>query len=113
MGIMTERLTTAVVILPRGTESDFLSSYESMCDNVVPMSARKFSDHDDKDGNSLWRVVMLKSVVEEFKRKCREKRFVPRDFEYSQDAYTQLVAQRGANLESVEQQHDRIKGLCQ
>merc|ERR1712060_27193 len=70
-------------------------------------------DLDDKDGNSLWRVVMFRSAVEESKKKCREKRFVPRDFEYSQDAYTKLVAQREANEESVKRQHDRIRGLYQ
>merc|ERR1712039_802597 len=59
--IYTEHLTTVCVILPRGSDQDFLKAYETMAENVVPMSAKKFKNLDDKDGNSLWRVVMFKS----------------------------------------------------
>mmetsp|Transcript_77779 Transcript_77779/g.166767 ORF Transcript_77779/g.166767 Transcript_77779/m.166767 type:complete len:415 (+) Transcript_77779:82-1326(+) len=111
--IMTEHLTTVPVILPRGGEQEFLALYESMQECVVPMSAKKFAGVDDKDGNSLWRVVMFKSAVEGFKKQCREKRFIVRDFEYSEDAYKKLKEQREQAEDSVRRQHELVRGLYQ
>merc|ERR1712113_745380 len=68
--IMTEHLTTVCVILPRGGENEFLQVYESLQENMVPMSAKKFEGLDDRDGNSLWRVVMFKTAVDGFKKAC-------------------------------------------
>ncbi|CAK9070571.1 V-type proton ATPase subunit C 1 (V-ATPase subunit C 1) (Vacuolar proton pump subunit C 1), partial [Durusdinium trenchii] len=92
--ISTEHLTTIPVIVPRGGEEEFLKMYETMQENVVPRSARQFKGIDDKDGNSLWRVVMFRSAVEGFKKVCREKRFAVREFEYNKDGA--LVAKRAA-----------------
>lgn len=94
--IYSEHVTTVVVILSRGADVEFLNLYEEFCKNIVPGSAKKFAGLDDKDGNSLWRVVMFKSEVENFKKACREKRFLPRDFEYSAEAYKKLIEQREA-----------------
>jgi len=111
--IYTEHLTTVVVILPRGAEPEFVKTYEQMADNIVPMSGRKFQDLDDKDGNSLWRVVMFKSAAENFKKQCRERRYVVRDFEYSEEGYQQLKAQRGQLEDAVRRQHELVRGLYQ
>lgn len=111
--IYTEHLTTVVVILPRGTEQDFQNTYHTLTDNVVPMSGRKFKSLDDKDGNTLWRVVMFKSAAEAFKKTCREKRFIARDFEYSEDGYKKLKAQREQLEDAVKRQHELVRGLYQ
>eukprot|EP00930_Biecheleria_cincta_P047985 TRINITY_DN33377_c0_g1_i1.p1 TRINITY_DN33377_c0_g1~~TRINITY_DN33377_c0_g1_i1.p1 ORF type:complete len:408 (-),score=112.10 TRINITY_DN33377_c0_g1_i1:100-1323(-) len=111
--IMTEHLVTLPVILPRGTEDEFLKSYETMAENVVPMSARKFKGLDDKDGNSLWRVVVFRSAAENFKRACREKRFQVRDFEYSEQDYKKLEQQRNQTDEQVKRQREVVLGLYQ
>jgi len=109
--IATEHLTTVVVIIPRGADAEFLQLYETMQENVVPMSARKFKNLDDKDGNSLWRVVMFKSAVEGFKKQCREKRFMVRDFEYSEEAYKKLAHQREQIEIALQQQHKLMQEL--
>jgi len=111
--IYTEHLTTVVCIVPRGTDQDFVAAYATMADNVVPLSGRKFANMEDKDGNSLWRVVMFKTSVETFKKNCREKRFVPRDFEYSEEGYKKLKVQREQLDDTVKRQHDLIRGLYQ
>eukprot|EP00406_Dinophysis_acuminata_P056095 CAMPEP_0179303166 /NCGR_PEP_ID=MMETSP0797-20121207/48439_1 /TAXON_ID=47934 /ORGANISM="Dinophysis acuminata, Strain DAEP01" /LENGTH=404 /DNA_ID=CAMNT_0021012717 /DNA_START=61 /DNA_END=1275 /DNA_ORIENTATION=- len=92
--ILTEHFTTVCVILPKNGVKEFLETYESISENVVPKSAKQFAGHDDKDGNSLWRVVVFRSAADAFKRACREKRFLARDFEYSQAAYEKLMSQR-------------------
>uniref|UniRef100_A0A7S4WB86 V-type proton ATPase subunit C n=1 Tax=Alexandrium monilatum TaxID=311494 RepID=A0A7S4WB86_9DINO len=109
--IMTDYLTTVPIILPRGTEQEFLTSYESFAENVVPMSARKFKGLDDKEGNSLWRVVLFRSSAEAFKKQCRERRYLARDFEYSEEGYKKLKTQREQLEEMVRRQHDLVIGL--
>eukprot|EP00928_Gymnodinium_smaydae_P060999 TRINITY_DN4500_c1_g1_i1.p1 TRINITY_DN4500_c1_g1~~TRINITY_DN4500_c1_g1_i1.p1 ORF type:complete len:401 (-),score=95.96 TRINITY_DN4500_c1_g1_i1:111-1313(-) len=109
--VQTEHITTVFIILPRGTEPDFLKSYESLSDNVVPKSAKKFKNLDDRDGNCIYRVVVFKSSAENFKKACREKRYVPRDFEYSEEAYRKLMSQREALEDAVKKHHATVRGL--
>lgn len=115
--IMTEYLTTIPIILPRGSEKDFLASYESFTKEVhpgggvVPMSARKFAGLDDKDGNSVWRCVVFKKSAEAFKKQCRDRRYVIRDFEYSEEGYKKLKQQREQLEEATKRHLDRVKGL--
>jgi len=111
--VYTEHLTTVTIILPRGADQDFLKCYETLTENVVPMSARKFQGLDDKDGNTLWRAILFKSAAEGFKKQCREKRFVVRDFEYSEDNYKKLKAQREQIEDAVRRQHELVRGLYQ
>lgn len=111
--VTTDHMCTICLIVPRGADQDFLKNYERYCESVVPMSAKKFDKLDDKDGNSLWRVVIFRNQAENFKKACREKRLVPRDFEYSEEAYRKLVQQREAIDDTVKRQHDRVRGLCQ
>mmetsp|Transcript_110289 Transcript_110289/g.355719 ORF Transcript_110289/g.355719 Transcript_110289/m.355719 type:complete len:403 (-) Transcript_110289:461-1669(-) len=111
--IYTDHITTVVVILARGTDQEFLASYETIVEKVIPLSARKFPGLDDKDGNSLWRVLMFKSAAEAFKKHCREKRIIARDFEYSDDGYRKLKAQREQLEDSVKRQHELVRGLYQ
>jgi len=110
--ISTEHLTTVFVILPRGAREDFLASYEALSENVVPSSARKMNIADDKDGNSLWRVVVFKSHADVFKKGCRENRWTARDFEYSEDTYNNLVQQRETVDGAVQELHTKVRDLC-
>lgn len=111
--IYTEHLTTITLILPKGADAEFLKAYEKFADNIVPMSARKFPGVDDKDGNSVWRVVMFKSAAEAFKKQVRERRFIVRDFEFSEEGYKRLRTQRDTIEEAVKRQHELVKGLYQ
>lgn len=111
--IYTEHLTTICVIVPRSASDDFRGSYERMTELVVPGSAKHFASEDDKDGNQLWRVVMFKSCVEAFKKACRDMRLVTRDFEYSEEGYTRIKAQRAQVTQQLKSAHDMLKGLYQ
>eukprot|EP00933_Yihiella_yeosuensis_P006735 TRINITY_DN11149_c0_g2_i1.p1 TRINITY_DN11149_c0_g2~~TRINITY_DN11149_c0_g2_i1.p1 ORF type:complete len:405 (+),score=114.06 TRINITY_DN11149_c0_g2_i1:90-1304(+) len=111
--IMTDHLTTIPVILPQGAEDEFVKGYELMHDNIVPMSAKKFPKLSDKDGNTIWRVVMFRSAADGFKKACREKRWVVRDFEYSEENYKKLKNQREQLEEAVKRQHELVRGLYQ
>lgn len=113
--IYTQHMTTLCVVIPRGTDQEFLKLYAGMQENVVPHSAKKFEGHDDKDGNSLWRVVMFKTAVEGFKKECRDsgKRFIVREFEFSEDNFKKLKTQRDQIEDQVRQQQHILHSLYQ
>lgn len=118
--ITTEHMSTVCVIVSRGNDKDFLAKYENFIDtkekfkdnkegkeeekkepenyskDVVPGSAKQLKGKfvEDKDGSMLFRVVVLKEGVDAFKKGCREYRFLPRDFEYSQAGYNELLKKR-------------------
>merc|ERR1712087_821203 len=119
--IYTKYLTTVIVVLSRGSEKEFLSTYESLTPNVVPKTAKKFVNQTDKDGNTAWRVVLCTASkepeghksgpVDNFKRACRERRFLARDFEYSKDGYKKLMEQRARLETEVQTQMHMITGI--
>lgn len=93
--ILKEHLTTVLVIVQEDGSKEFLESYERMDECVVPRSAKRFEKMvngkltpiSDKDGNSLWRVVLFKKAVDNFRSKCKAEKFTVREFTYSVDAY--------------------------
>jgi len=120
--IYSKYLTTVVVILPRGTDKDFLKAYESFTPTVVPQSAKLFPNLADKDGSVPCRVVLCTKFeagkveketnhVDNFKRACRERRFAPRDFEFSEDGYKQILQQRERVNKEVENQKMLVTGI--
>merc|ERR1712070_529362 len=48
---------------------------------------------------------------EAFKKACREKRFVPRDFEYSKDGYAKLLKTRAELEEQTASMYSKLKDL--
>jgi V-type H+-transporting ATPase subunit C len=111
--VYSEYLDTVVVILPKGADVEFLTGYETFAENVVPMSAKRFAAFDDKDGNMLWRVVCFKSSTEAFKKTCRDKRWLVRDFVYDADAYHKLTVQREQLGKQTKTHLELVKGLYQ
>jgi len=109
--IYTEHFTTVVVILPRGAEAEFLKEYMNFAPGaedlpmIVPMSAKPFPNLTDKEGNMLYRVVMFKAAAEAFKKTCRERRYIVRDFEFDAAAYKTLCKQRAEISDQVTRQH--------
>ncbi len=47
------------------------SCYERLAPRVVPQSALKLPLSEDKDGNTLYRVVMFKSSLETFRNELK------------------------------------------
>jgi len=121
--VYSKFLTTVVVVLSKGTEKEFLGSYESLTPQVVPGSAKCFTSLTDKEGTSIWRVVLCTAgaptdakthganPADNFKRACRERRYVARDFEYSADGHKKLVASRQRLEQEVSAQQAMITGI--
>jgi len=121
--VYSKFLSTVVVVLAKGTDKEFLGCYESLTPQVVPGSAKCFTSLTDKDGNAIWRVVLCSAgaptdgkdhksnPVDNFKRACRERRFVARDFEYSADGHKKLIASRQRLDQEVQAQQAMITGI--
>lgn len=135
--VETEHLTTLIVILARGQEVEFKNWYENpkmtsirMKDGkeeeqvdrieppqtVIPSSAQQFNfpeGPEDKDGNTVWRVVLFKSCKDKFQSLARQNKFTVRDFEYNPSALTDLEKKRQAvELEATEKLQSLTK-FCQ
>lgn len=110
--INTEHLLTAVVVVPRGQEKDWLKCYETLESNVVPASSKQFKPI-DKDGNTLWRVIMFKSSLDGFKKSARDKKFLVRDFKFDAELYKKTLEDRAATEVELKKQETFLTRVCQ
>jgi len=135
--VETEHLTTVVVILARGQDVDFQKWYgnpevrsirmkdgkeEEHVDKidppqtVIPNSAKQFinlSDGaEDKDGNTVWRVVLFKSCKEKFQALARQNKFLVRDYEYNPSALKDLNEKRKDVEKDAEKKLQTLTKFC-
>jgi V-type H+-transporting ATPase subunit C len=82
----SEYLTTLVVVVPGVLYKEWQASYEKLTDMIVPRSSALI--HEDPEFG-LYSVTVFHKVVEEFKTKAREKKFIVRDFTYDAKAIRQ------------------------
>uniref|UniRef100_A0A8R7R612 V-type proton ATPase subunit C n=3 Tax=Triticinae TaxID=1648030 RepID=A0A8R7R612_TRIUA len=81
--VTSEHLVTLLSIVPKYSQKDWLSSYESLDTFVVPRSSKKLYEDNEY---ALYTVTLFAKVVDNFKVHAREKGFQIRDFEYSPEA---------------------------
>ncbi|CED85231.1 Vacuolar H-ATPase V1 sector, subunit C [Phaffia rhodozyma] len=79
----SEFLDTLMVAVPNNLTKDWLSKYERLCSMIVPRSSSKIASDDEF---TLYSVTVFKKVKDEFSQKCRENRFILRDFTYDEGA---------------------------
>ncbi|XP_023344359.1 V-type proton ATPase subunit C [Eurytemora carolleeae] len=78
----SEYLTTLLVVVPLSTINDWNLKYEKLTDMVVPRSSQLVYQDND---HALVTVSLFIKVVDEFKNKARECRFLVRDFSYNDE----------------------------
>jgi len=110
--VYSEHLITLIVVVPRGADAEFVNHYHGFDQYVVPGSAERIAA-DDKEGNSLWRVVMFRSAVDAFKTACRTHRYTVRDFVYDSKKYTEIIQARGKSESDVKSQEMSLRRVCQ
>eukprot|EP00002_Diphylleia_rotans_P011371 TRINITY_DN2249_c0_g1_i1.p1 TRINITY_DN2249_c0_g1~~TRINITY_DN2249_c0_g1_i1.p1 ORF type:complete len:316 (-),score=53.94 TRINITY_DN2249_c0_g1_i1:68-1015(-) len=76
--VESENLTTLIVAVPAFSTVEWVSSYETLTQFVVPRSTKLLISDAEY---SLYRVVLFKRIVDDFKLAAREKRFTVRDFD--------------------------------
>jgi len=115
--VETEHLTTVVVVCPKGQDEELLEFYETVDNFVVPDTAKLLSGVEpDKEGNTLYRVVLFKKAVPAFKaavsKEGSSKRFIVRDFTYSAFAFNEYSGKKASMEQSLEKQESMCKMVC-
>jgi len=78
----SEYLTTLLVVVPKALYADWAAKYEKLSDMVVPRSSRMLTE-DNEYG--LFSVTLFQKAVDEYRHRCRENKFVVRDFTYNEE----------------------------
>ncbi|SMN22338.1 similar to Saccharomyces cerevisiae YKL080W VMA5 Subunit C of the eight-subunit V1 peripheral membrane domain of vacuolar H+-ATPase (V-ATPase) [Maudiozyma saulgeensis] len=83
----SEHLTTILVAVPKALKGKFEESYETLAKNVVPGSASVLAQDSEY---ILYNVHLFKKNLQEFITSAREQKFVPREFNYSEELIDEL-----------------------
>lgn len=75
----SEYLEITYVAVPKNSIKDFEAKYERLASMVVPRSAVRLAQDEEY---ALYSVTIFKRVRDEFNQKCREDKFIVRDFTY-------------------------------
>lgn len=113
--VETEHLTTVVVVVPKDSEQELMECYEEADNGVVPETCKKLDKVEaDKDGNTLYRIVLFKKSVPSFRQAIasKGKKFGVRDFVYSRAAYEEYAAKRKGLATDIEKQETMCKMVC-
>lgn len=78
----SEYMITLLVVVPRSYYKDWQTKYETLTEMVVPRSSTLIYEDND---HGLWNVTIFNKVIDKFKVKARENKFVVRDFVYNEE----------------------------
>lgn len=92
-----------MVAVPKSLSKDYLNAYESLVPMVVPRSASVIAQDDEY---ILYNTTLFKKYAAEFQLKCREHKWIPREFEYSEA----LVEDLKKEQEVASQQERKLWG---
>jgi V-type H+-transporting ATPase subunit C len=99
----SEYLETHLVAVPAQLTRDFLKMYETISPWVVPQSAQKITFDDEF---TLFAATSFKKYSPEFIHKCREQRWIPRDFKFKEGG----KEEEKKELESAEREERKLWG---
>ncbi|MBA0559791.1 hypothetical protein E1A91_D11G072700v1 [Gossypium mustelinum] len=100
--ITSEHLVTLLAVVPKYSQKDWLSSYETLTTYVVPRSSKKLYEDNEY---ALYTVTLFGRVADNFRTSARERGFQIRDFEYSPEAQES----RKQELEKLVQDQDSLR----
>ncbi|CAK9177467.1 unnamed protein product [Ilex paraguariensis] len=78
--IISEHLVTLLAVVPKYSQKDWLSSYETLTTYVVPRSSKKL--HEDNE-YALHTVTLFHRDADNFRSKARDRGFQIRDYEHN------------------------------
>lgn len=108
----SEFLETIFVAVPKNQVKEWNLRYErlsSVFPMVVPRSSSKITEDSEF---ALFSVVVFKRHRDEFAQKCRENKFVIRDFEYSEEQITKQQSELGAADDTERELWTELLRLC-
>jgi len=79
----SEYIETLFIAVPKSLVREWNSKYERLASMVVPRSSSSLASDEDY---TLFSVVIFRRVRDEFVNKCRENKFIVRDFVFSEES---------------------------
>ncbi|CAD6504604.1 BgTH12-00112 [Blumeria graminis f. sp. triticale] len=76
----SDYLETHIIAVPNSSSKEFIQCYETLCPMVVPRSSVEVS-HDEE--YKLYAVTTFKKHSAEFRQKCRDMKWIVRDYKYT------------------------------
>ena len=99
----SEYLQQVLLAVPNVLVKEYLKSYESVAPMVVPRSSTELAKDDEF---TLFAVTVFKKHSVEFVHKCREKRWVPREWKFTEGGREA----EDKELEKLEKEERRVWG---
>ncbi|KAF2668049.1 ATPase, V1 complex, subunit C [Microthyrium microscopicum] len=99
----SEYLETHLIAVPNSLVKDYLKHYESVSEMVVPRSSIQIASDDEF---TLFAVTSFKKFSAQFVHKCREMRWIPRDFKYSEGGKEEELKE----VESLSKEERKVWG---
>lgn len=100
--VTSEHLVTLLAVVPKYSQKDWLSSYETLTTYVVPRSSKLL--HEDNE-YALYTVTLFSRDADNFRTKARERSFQVRDFEYN----SETQESRKQEVEKLLQDQDTLR----
>ncbi|KAJ0964459.1 hypothetical protein J5N97_025597 [Dioscorea zingiberensis] len=107
--ITSEHLVTLLAVVPKYSQKDWLTSYETLATYVVPRSSKKL--HEDNE-YALYTVTLFKKIADHFRTSAREKGFQIRDFEYSPEAQEGRKEELQKLMQDLENMRNSLLQWC-
>ncbi|XP_036191237.1 V-type proton ATPase subunit C 2 isoform X10 [Myotis myotis] len=98
----SEYLVTLLVIVPTQNYIQWQKTYESLSDMVVPRSTKLIFE--DKEGG-LFTVTLFRKVIDDFKARAKENKFMVREFYYDEKEITREREEMTRLLSAKKQQY--------
>jgi len=98
--IDSEYLQSVFVAVPKYLVKDWNSQYERLSTHIVPRSSESVAEDSEY---ILFKVVLFKKMLDDFKNAAREKKFVVRDFIFDPQK------SGSANKKKLEEEKDKLK----
>lgn len=96
----SEYMETLLVAVPKNLVKEWNSKYERLTSMVIPRSSSSLVSDEDY---TLFSVVIFRRVHEEFVSKCRDNKFIVRDFVFSEESiHTQKEELEAADVTEKE-----------
>lgn len=96
----SEYMETLLVAVPKNLVKEWNSKYERLTSMVIPRSSSSLASDEDY---TLFSVVIFRRVHEEFVSKCRDNKFIVRDFVFSEESiHTQKEELEAADVTEKE-----------
>ena len=78
----SEYIQTVLIVVPKSLNSDWHNSYEKLTDMIVPRSCIEITSDSE---HYMYAITLFAKVIDEFKARAREKKFIMRDFKYDEE----------------------------